>query len=66
MRTLFSQEAVWEIKRYNVPQEGRQVEFAKGVRSIQKAGLDDAKKADNAAPGVLWNPWFRFVSPLFI
>ena len=49
MRTLFSQEAVWEIERYNVHQEGRQEgreeEFAKGVRSMRKAGLDDAKIA---------------------
>lgn len=49
MRTLFNQEAVWEIERYNVHQEGRQEgrqeEFVKGVRSMRKAGLDDAKIA---------------------
>jgi hypothetical protein len=45
MRTLFSQEAVWEIERYNVRQEGRQGEFERIVRSMRKKGLDSAEIA---------------------
>ena len=49
MRTLFDQETILEIERYNLRQEsrqeGRQEEFAKGVRSMRKAGLDDAEIA---------------------
>ena len=57
MRTLFSQEAVWEIEMHNARreardeglqegrQEGRQEEFAKSVHSMRKAGLDDSKIA---------------------
>ena len=45
MRTLFNQEAVWEIERYNVRQEGRQGEFERIVRSMKKKGLDSAEIA---------------------
>ena len=45
MRTLFSQEAVWEIERYNVRQEGRQGDFERIVRSMRKKGLDSAEIA---------------------
>ena len=57
MRTLFDQETIMEIERYNIRQEscqeglredrreGRQEEFAKGVHSMRRAGLDDARIA---------------------
>lgn len=49
MKTLFDQEGVWEIERYNSWQEGReegrQDEFEKTVRNMRKADLNDEKIA---------------------
>ena len=36
MRTLFSQEAVWEIERHNIRQEGREEGIQALVLSLQK------------------------------
>lgn len=45
MRTLFDQETILEIERYNLRQEVRLEEFARNVHSMRKAGLDDAEIA---------------------
>ena len=49
MRTLFSQEAVWEIERYNIRQEGRQEGVEAGiaalVNELQKYVSDQASVA---------------------
>lgn len=45
MRTLFDQETILEIERYNLRQEVRLEEFARIVRSMRKKGLDSVEIA---------------------
>ncbi len=39
MRTLFSQEAVWEIERYNIRQEGQEEGREEGRQEGVEAGI---------------------------
>ena len=53
MRTLFSQEAVWEIERYNIREEGREEGRTEGIQamvlSLQKFLKDQALVAKEVA-----------------
>lgn len=44
MRTLFSQEAVWEIVRYNIRQEGREENRQEGVEAGIAALVNELQK----------------------
>lgn len=49
MRALFSQEAVWEIERYNIRQEGRKESILALVLSLQKFLKDQTLVAKEGA-----------------